>query len=141
MIIVLALTAGVLMPNPHGLLFLISLAASLIVKFGIVYISGLLCFWSTGSFGIVWARTALTNLFSGALVLLAFFPKWLETFSLLLPFQSIVHTPAIIYLEQVNGMGALRLIVLQIIWGILLWFAGKGLWNWTVRQITTRIPG
>lgn len=137
MVIVLALTAGVFMPDAlHGALFLLSLAASLTVKFGIVYMAGLLCFWSTGSLGIVWARTAITNLFSGALVPLAFFPKWLESAALLLPFQSIVHTPAAIYLEQVDGFEALRLIALQIVWGILLWFAGKLMWNWAVRQIT-----
>ena len=137
LVISLAATAGVATPDPlHAAIFALSLAASLLVKFGIVYIAGLLCFWSTGSLGIVWARTAVTNLFSGALVPLSFFPGWLERLSLALPFQSIVHTPAAIYLEQVDTIGALRLLALQLVWGIALWYAGKLMWSRAVRQIT-----
>lgn len=136
-VVVLTVTAGVLIPDPtHGFLFILSLAASLLVKFGIVYIAGLLCFWSTGSLGIVWARMAVTNLLSGALVPLSFFPGWLEKVSLVLPFQSIVHAPAAIYLQQVGTAKALELLALQWGWGIALWLAGKLMWTWAVRQIT-----
>jgi ABC-2 type transport system permease protein len=134
---VLAATSGVMTPGPvYTLLFVLSLAASLLVKFGIVYMAGLLCFWSTGSLGIVWARTAVTNLFSGALVPLSFFPGWLEKLALALPFQSIVHTPAAIYLQQTDMAGALKLLALQWAWGAALWFAGRLMWTWAVRQIT-----
>jgi len=134
---VLAAASGIFKPDfIHSLLFILSVLASLLVKFGIVYIAGLLCFWSTGSLGIVWARMAVTSLFSGALVPLSFFPSWLEKLSLVLPFQGIVHTPASIYLEEVNVWGALGLLALQCAWVCVLWLCGKLMWSWAVRQIT-----
>lgn len=118
------------------LLFALSLLGAILVKFGVVYLAALLCFWSTGSMGIVWTRIALTNLLSGALVPLAFFPDWLERLALFLPFQSIIHTPTMIFLEQADTWESLSLIGLQFFWGIVLWIAGKGMWNWAVRQVT-----
>ncbi|WP_379135520.1 ABC transporter permease [Paenibacillus sp. sgz500958] len=125
---------------PHDplvyLLFVISLLAAMVVKFGIVYLAALLCFWSTGSLGIVWTRIAVTNLLSGALVPLAFFPGWLEKLALLLPFQSIIHTPTVIFLQQAEAWEALKLIGIQCFWGAALWILGKCMWNWAVRQVT-----
>lgn len=125
---------------PHSLLvyvlFAISLLGAIVVKFGIVYLAALLCFWSTGSMGIVWTRIAVTNLLSGALVPLAFFPDWLERVALLLPFQSIIHTPTMIFLEQAGTIESLKLIGIQYFWGAALWLAGKGMWKWAVRQVT-----
>lgn len=125
---------------PHSmlvyLLFVFSLLGAILVKFGVVYLAALLCFWSTGSMGIVWTRIALTNLLSGALVPLAFFPDWLERLALLLPFQSIIHTPTMIFLEQADTLESLKLIGLQWFWGVTLWIAGKAMWNWAVRQVT-----
>lgn len=125
---------------PHSLLvyflFALSLLGAILVKFGVVYLAALLCFWSTGSMGIVWARIAVTNLLSGALVPLAFFPDWLERLALWLPFQSIIHTPTMIFLQQTDTLGSLKLIALQAFWGIALWIAGKCMWNWAVRQVT-----
>ncbi|MEK8216565.1 ABC transporter permease [Paenibacillus sp. FSL L8-0463] len=118
------------------LLFAVSLLGAILVKFGVVYLAALLCFWSTGSMGIVWTRIALTNLLSGALVPLAFFPDWLEKLALFLPFQSIIHTPTMIFLEQADTWESVRLISLQFFWGIALWIAGKCMWNWAVRQVT-----
>ncbi|ASA24449.1 ABC transporter permease [Paenibacillus donghaensis] len=132
------LTPGVKLPHSPWVypLFGFSLLAVMVVKFGVVYLAALLCFWSTGSLGIVWTRIALTNLMSGALVPLAFFPDWLERLALWLPFQSIIHTPTVIFLQQTDGWGALCLIGLQCLWGALLWWAGKKIWSWAVRQVT-----
>lgn len=127
-------------PVPHSIttwiLFLLSLFGSLAVKFCIVYMAGLLCFWSTGSFGIVWSRIAITNLLSGAMVPLSFFPDWLEKLALYLPFQSIVHTPASIFMERMDVWEAAQWIALQWVWAIALWIAGMGMWRWAVRKVT-----
>lgn len=131
--------SGILLPQ-NGiigvLLFVISLIFSLLIKFGIVYVFGLLCFWTSSGLGIVWSRVAITNLFSGALVPLTFFPDWLKSIALVLPFQGIVYIPASIYLGRAQTEEAIQLVGLQMLWIIVLWIAGKLIWRWAVRQVT-----
>ncbi|WP_240941244.1 ABC-2 family transporter protein [Paenibacillus sp. HB172176] len=125
--------------NPHWytwLLLLVSVGAALLIKFGIIYLTCLLCFYTTSRYGLSLARTAIMNLLSGALIPLIFFPKWLEVICTYLPFQGIVFIPASIYLERVDGAEAIGLIGLQLVWVVILWWAGKLLWNWAIKQVT-----
>ncbi|MBW5449023.1 antibiotic transporter permease [Cohnella sp. CFH 77786] len=134
----LGATAGISVPHSPlvWVQFLMSTAASVMVKFGIVYMTGLICFWTTGSFGVVWARIAVTNLLSGALVPLAFLPEWLQKLAEVLPFQAIVHVPASIFLGKYSAPDAAGMIVLQFAWAAVLWMCGKWMWKGAVRQIT-----
>lgn len=136
--VALLLTQGMMPPASvqAGALFALSLSASLLIKFGIVYLSSLICFWSTNGMGIAWMRAAVTNFFSGALVPLAFFPDWLEGVSRLLPFQGIVYIPASVYLGKMDGIQALQQVGLQWVWVLVLWGLGKLMWSWAVRQVT-----
>ncbi len=131
-------TFGISLPHDAGtiLLFALSIVSSILLKFSIVYLSALLCFWTTSSFGIYWARTSITNLLSGALVPLAFFPGWLQSVAMVLPFQGIVNTPVTIGLGMTEGTDALQLIAIQWVWIVLLWLLGKWMWSRAVRQIT-----
>ncbi|MCR8633088.1 ABC transporter permease [Paenibacillus radicis (ex Xue et al. 2023)] len=135
---VLAFFSGVQMPAGFTawLLFAISLLAALLVKFGVVYLAGLCCFWTDSYYGISLARAAITNLLSGALAPLAFFPDWLKSICLLLPFQGIVHIPASIYLGQASSLEAVRMVAVQLVWGIVLWLLGKLLWSIAVKKVT-----
>jgi ABC-2 type transport system permease protein len=136
--IFIVLYAGILIPENvlTGILFVISLIVSLAIKFGVVYIFSLLCFWTTSAVGIAWSRAAITNLLSGALVPLTFFPAWLESIAYALPFQGIVYVPASIYLGKVQGAEAIQMLSLQLFWVVVLWMIGKLMWNWAVRQVT-----
>ncbi|MGQ4668691.1 ABC transporter permease [Metabacillus halosaccharovorans] len=136
--IFVVLFAGIILPKDlwTALLFIFSLVISLGIKFGIVYLFSLLCFWTTSSIGIAWSRAAITNLFSGALIPLTFFPEWLKSIAYALPFQGIVSIPASIYLGKLEFINAFQLIGLQVFWMIGLWLLGKLMWNFAVRQIT-----
>jgi ABC-2 type transport system permease protein len=136
--IILLIFSGILLPSTFlsWVLFILSLLISVLTKFSIVYIAGLFCFWTTHPFGIAWARAAITNFFSGALVPFAFFPDWMEKIALALPFKGIVYIPASVYLGQLQGLVAVKAIFFQIIWLVLLWIIGKLLWTWAIRQVT-----
>jgi ABC-2 type transport system permease protein len=125
---------------PHApvvwLLVLVSLLLSLLIKFSIIYLTGLLCFWTSSALGMTWLRIAIMNLFSGALIPLTFFPAWLQMVAFILPFQGIVYIPASLYLERSAGPAALQLIGLQALWVIVLWVCGRALWSRAVRQVT-----
>jgi ABC-2 type transport system permease protein len=136
--IVMLIFAGITVPTNivTWILFLISLFSGLLIKFSIVYIAGLFCFWTSSPNGIAWTRAAVTNLFSGALIPLAFFPDWLKTASLILPFQGIVHIPANIFLDRLQGGTLFIMVGVQLVWVIVLWYIGKLVWARAVRQVT-----
>jgi ABC-2 type transport system permease protein len=129
---------GIALPHSPAvwLLVPISLLLSLSIKFGIIYLTGLLCFWTSSALGMTWLRIAIMNLLSGALIPLTFFPPWLRSFAFALPFQGIVYIPASLYLGRSEGQAALQLIGLQLLWVVLLWACGRALWNRAVRQVT-----
>jgi ABC-2 type transport system permease protein len=129
---------GIALPHTPviWLLVFVSLLLSLLIKFGIIYLTGLLCFWTSSALGITWLRIAIMNLLSGALIPLTFFPSWLRTVAFALPFQGIVYIPASLYLGRSEGQAALQLIGLQVLWVVVLWAGGRALWSRAVRQVT-----
>lgn len=117
-------------------LFVLSMALVVPLKFSVVYMCGLLCFWTQNYMGINWARLALQQLFSGAMVPLVFFPGWLRTTAELLPFQAMAYTPAMIFLEQFDGAEAWRRIGLQAAWAVGLWVLARLAWRAASRRLT-----
>ena len=116
--------------------FLVSAVLVLPLRFGIVYISGLVVFWTRNYVGVQAARIALVTLFSGALVPLALFPDWLHNLANVLPFAGMASTPALIYVGHLTGSAAWTAILVQAAWVIGLWLAGAALWGVASRKVT-----
>ena len=138
-VVLLPLFGGVSLPPDtlHGVCFSISVIFSFLIKFNVVYIFSLLCFYTTSSLGIRWARGAITDLFSGALIPITFFPGPLLVLSRILPFQGVVFIPVSIYMGTVGSLtDILRSLCFQAIWAAALWFLGKAFWRVAVRQVT-----
>ncbi|MGN7765435.1 ABC transporter permease [Paenibacillus sp. 22594] len=114
----------------------ISILCSLWVRYTLIFLFSLLCFWTTSINGIVAFRTALINLFSGALIPLNFFPEWFKTVALFSPFQSLLHTPASIFLQKVDIHTAISLIGVQILWFGVMWFLGSLFWRKAIKKLT-----
>jgi ABC-2 type transport system permease protein len=132
------LVAGALV-TPHGgelALFALSMLLLIPLKFLIVYACGLLCFWTQNFIGVQWARLAIVNLLSGALVPLAYLPHWLGTLAAWSPFAGMASTPGLIMVGRVHGTQALVLVGVQLGWVVALWFGAKLLWRSAVRQLT-----
>ncbi|MFG2043237.1 ABC transporter permease [Dactylosporangium sp. NPDC048998] len=142
---VVALVSGVSMlaggvpdlpPGPELALFAASMALLVPLKFVVVYLSTLTCFWTQNFIGVLWARQAITALLSGALVPLAYFPGWLATAAQWSPFAGLTSTPALIFVGQASGRHALLLVGAQLAWLLLLWFAARALFGRALRQLT-----
>lgn len=124
-------------PTPAAAaLFVASMLPVLPLKFLVVYLSGLAAFHTQNYLGLHWARLAIVSLFSGALVPLSFLPEWLRTIAEALPFASLAATPGLIYLGHVGGTEAVRLIGVQLIWLVVLWFGAQLLWHRAVTKVT-----
>ncbi len=127
------------LPWPGGAgfaLFLASMVLLIPLKFLVVYACGLACFWTQNFVGIQWARLAIVNLLSGALVPLAYLPHWLGTAANWSPFAGMTSTPGLILIGQVDGRRAVVLVAVQLGWVVVLWFGAKLLWQRGVRQLT-----
>ena len=136
-LVVVVLAVGVAPPASAAaaLLFLPSIALGFVIKFLISFLAALLCFWTVNGVGLIWAQTAVVNLFSGALVPLAFFPDWLRTLAAWAPFQGIIATPLAIYQGQVVGWGLVGAVALQMLWAALLWAIARALWGPATRAL------
>lgn len=143
-LIVLAASAGVVVvlggvsvPAGSGLvLFAISMLLLVPLKFLILYLTSLVCFWTQSYLGVQWARLAVVNLLSGALIPLAYLPTWLGTMAKWSPFAGLTSTPALIYIGRVDAGEGLLLVAVQLGWVVALWFAARLLWRAAVRQLT-----
>lgn len=120
----------------HGLFAIVSFALGVWIKFGVVYIAGLACFWTTNGWGISWAQMAISQLFSGALAPLPLLPGWLATLASWLPFQGMIYTPVMIFLGQFDVAASLRAIAFQIAWGFGLWFLARACGSVMMRRVT-----
>jgi ABC-2 type transport system permease protein len=127
-------------PLPVNLLtwvyYFISVLFALIIKFGIVYLFSLLTFVTTSYMGIQWARAAITNLLSGGLVPLVFFPEWCQGIFKNMPFQYIVSFPASIFLNQVDLTQIGASFMKEIAWIIILFLFGKFMFSICIRKVT-----
>lgn len=121
-----------------GALGVFALSALLVLplRFGIVYISALVTFWTKNYIGVNAARTALVTMFSGAVVPLAFFPGWFTKIVMLLPFAGMASTPALIYIGELHGADAVLAVAVQGAWAAGLWWLARGLWAAASRKLT-----
>lgn len=128
---------GVALPGPGEIaLSVLSMLLVVPLRFGIIYATGLLTFWTKNYVGLQAGRTALVTFLSGALVPLAFFPGWLRIAAYALPFAGMAAIPGMIFVEQLRGTDAVLAVAGQAGWAVALWWLTKALWSRASRQLT-----
>lgn len=126
-------------PGPargDGLAFVAAALLVLPLRFGIVYLSGLLVFWTQNYVGVQAGRIALVTLCSGALVPIVFLPAWTQDVLTYLPFVGMAATPALVYVGHLAGGEAWRAVGVQAFWVAALWALGRALWGAASRKLT-----
>lgn len=135
--VTLAVTGGVDTPAAPALaLFAVSMLLLVPLKFLIVYVSTLVCFWTQNYIGVQWARLAVVNLLSGALIPLVYLPGWLAAVAQWSPFAGLTSTPALIFLGRVDPWRGLQLVAVQLGWVLVLWFGARLVWQAALRRLT-----
>lgn len=124
------LIVGILIPAPYGLRLTISPAV-----FGVFLASACLTLWLCVSFGmlcygltfyvvdprgIITFVPALSQLLSGDLLPLPFFPERLRRFAELSPFGSLQNVPLRIFCGDISGTELFPAVLLQIFWCLFL---------------------
>lgn len=118
------------------LLFALSLVLAFLLKFCLAYLGGLLCFFTSNGFGVVYLRQVITDIFSGAMLPLSFYPLWFQKISGVLPFQASVYLPTQIFLGRVEGTELAVTLLVQFAWVVVLWIGARFCFRLAVRKIT-----
>lgn len=106
--------------------FLVALALSYLLMFGLAFLVGAAALRSPSVRGLTDAKTALILFFSGGLVPLDLYPDWLGGIAAWLPFPGIYHLPVSLYLGRVAAPAPA--LALQAGWVLAVMVAGRLAW-------------
>ena len=108
-------------------LFILSTILAAIIGYYIGFIMGLTAIWLRNAFFLRNCSSVMFGLFSGFVLPMWIFPKWLNYISCILPFRYIIYEPLTILLGKNSHVG--HVILSQIFWIIILSFISSVLWK------------
>ncbi|GAB3451225.1 ABC-2 family transporter protein [Kineococcus endophyticus] len=111
-------------PLPY-VLGVVSLVVGVSVSFAARWIVNLTAFWLTEVRGVLLLYTVLATTLTGLSIPVAWFPPWMATLAHSTPFPSMLQTPVDVVLGRAAGLGALRLLGVQLVWLAVLLGAGR----------------
>lgn len=121
--LVTAALIGALNLPPHAdtvVWFALSLALGVVLVMLMNLLMSFITFWSLEVGGYMMLYRLGTALASGALIPLWFMPGWLAGGLKWLPFQAQLFSPLSIYFGQVEGVGIVRTLGVQLFWVLLM---------------------
>lgn len=124
-----ALLFGLVAPtNPlMWLAFVLSLALAVAVSYFFRFLYNMLAFWLLDYRGVALVAVIVTNLLSGFIIPVSFFPHWLAVTASLTPFPSMIQAPVDIFTGHSAGLDALTTLGVQLLWVGVLFMAGRSL--------------
>jgi ABC-2 type transport system permease protein len=120
----------------HFAVFLFLILIGIFIMFELIYVVGLLAFWTQATWFLSWYVSAGLAFFGGSVIPLWFYPKILETISLFLPFRYISFEAINYYLGRSPLSAAVRSAAAAFLWWLLLFAAGRLLWRLVQRKMT-----
>lgn len=120
----------------NTILYFISILAGFFINFYYSYMFGLLSFKITNMWGLTQIMNAISQLLSGALIPIVFFPGWMQWIFNFLPFSSMIYTPSMIYLGKLTNIEIIKAISIQFLWVIILMIIGRQMWKALIKELT-----
>lgn len=120
------------------LLFLISMLLGLIVTVSLCMIIYMLSFFTVSPQGLKILFAMTSEFFQGNVIPLPFFPSRLQKIMELQPFASMENVPLRIYSGNIQGDQALKAILLQLFWAIVLTVIGRLICRSAMAKITVQ---
>lgn len=118
------------------ILFSVSIFLGFLINTYYSYMFGLLSFKFYNIWGISQIAQAIVMLISGSLIPLTFFPSIIAQIFSILPFSSIIYTPAMIYLGKYSTFDSIKAIIIQLIWVFIMSVLSKLVWNRLAYKLT-----
>ena len=121
---------------PHLLMFLVFTLLGIIIIFELIYITGLLAFWTQKTWFLSWYVDALCTFFGGAVVPLWFYPRALEKLTVFLPFRYISFEGINYYLGKTPLSATGVSLGIAVFWALLLFIIGQLMWIRVQKKVT-----
>ena len=120
----------------EGSIFLVTAWAGYVIRFNILWVLGLVSFWTTRAQALVEVVVAMELLLSGRLVPMAIMPQWVQNISAVLPFKWTFEYPIEVFIGQLTPGEIWQGLGMQ-----LLWIAVTGtlialVWRSAIRKFT-----
>lgn len=137
-VLLCAVTVGLPLPltMAHLGLFAAFTLLGILIMFELIYITGLLAFWTQTTWFLSWYVGAFSTFFGGTIVPLWFYPHWLERLSVYLPFRYISFEGINYYLGKAPLSSAGFSLSMAILWAFFLFLAGQLVWFAVQRKMT-----
>ena len=127
-------------PPPATLaVFLLSFLIGYGVNFFLNFLMNTVAFWTLETFAIQLIVRWVSDLLSGQIIPLTFFPGVLGRFVFALPFAAIYSTPLLIYVGVIPASAWWRYLLAQVLWLVI--FAGISTWLWRAAARRVVIQG
>lgn len=118
-----------------GMLF-VSAWAGYVIRFNILYVMGLLSFWTTRAQALIEVVIALELLLSGRLVPMAVMPQWVQDISSWLPFKWTFEFPIEVFIGQLTTTEIWQGLGYQAVWIAITGASYVLLWKRAVKKFT-----
>jgi ABC-2 type transport system permease protein len=118
--------------------FMLSFALGYLVNFTLNFCMNCVAFWTLESFAVQLIVRWCSDLLSGQIIPLLFFPGILQKIVLALPFAAIYSTPLLIYIGRIPPQEYFRVLLVQLMWFILFAFLGAVIWRAAQRRLVVQ---
>ena len=122
----------------HLIMFLLSVALALCVTVTLTMLMYVTLFYTVSFGGVYVVVIAVTSFLTGAVIPFPFLPAAVRSTLEVLPFAAIQNMPLRIYIGNIAGADALKGILFQAVWIVLLFAAGKRLMNSAISRVVVQ---
>lgn len=140
---VFALVGFITIPNwwtlpLHILLFFAAQVLAIMLCDCIDYIFGVLCFYTTASWGLGQIKNVVISFLSGTLIPISFFPEVFAKILTYSPFSGLSQNPVLILMLKTDCLGALKCIGISLAWLVVLELFAHLLFAVASRKVTVQ---
>ncbi|MDH3307582.1 MAG: ABC-2 family transporter protein [Acidimicrobiia bacterium] len=116
--------------------FLVAAWAGYVVRFNVLWVLGLVSFWTTRAEALVEVVVAMELLLSGRLVPMAVMPPWVQAISAWMPFKWTFEFPIELLIGQLSAAEIWRGLGMQLLWMAISGSAIVLVWKRAIRKFT-----
>lgn len=115
--------------------FALSFVLGYLVNFFVNFLMNAVAFWTLETFAVQLIVRWVSDLLSGQLIPLVFFPGFLGRIVFALPFAAIYSTPLLIYVGVIQPHDYARYLLIQVVWLAVFACIGALVWRSAARRV------